>query len=216
MICISCDTGIIDYTYIESRSLEDITDRFLRNTLKALDYLKESEALELYYINNENSTRNSRRVKILDTLITDTSYKLTITYTSDNNYFSAKRRTIGFYDTHGIIFRKNHRKPWAKENMGFNSPAVLLAHECIHCYNSNYHSAAYWSRKDNKVLQDQKIDRKGRNLSFPNEEEAYVTQLTNQVAQKLKEDIRSNYGRSYYEVIDVCATKSNDEGSIIV
>jgi len=215
MICISCDTGIIDYSYVKNRNLKEINDRFLRNTIKALDYLKKWNALELSYTSNLNGIKNAGSVDILNTLMTDTSYTLTITFTDDANYFSSKKKTIGFYDTHGIIFRKDHRKPWIKENMGFNSPVVLLAHECIHCYHSYYDQDAYALRKNNKTLQKQKIDPKGRNLSFPNEEEAYVTLLTNQVAQKLNEDLRSNYGRSYYEVFDVCTTRGNEERSIM-
>lgn len=84
---------------------------------------------------------------------------------------------------------------------------MLLTHECIPYYNSHYNKEAYWPRKKNKTFQNQRINSKGRDLSFPNDEEAFVTNLTNQVASKLQEDIRLNYGRNYYEVRDVCSTK---------
>jgi hypothetical protein len=84
---------------------------------------------------------------------------------------------------------------------------ALLSHELIHCYNELYQTEAYTARKKDHSHRGQKIDHDGHDLSFPNAEEAFVIKMTNQVAKRLGEDKRSNYGRGYYATESVLSTK---------
>lgn len=58
----------------------------------------------------------------------------------------------------------------------------------------------------------EKVDMDGRDLSFPNAEEVFVIKMTNQVASRLGEDRRSNYGRSYYPTRGVLTIKKAKKG----
>jgi len=80
-------------------------------------------------------------------------------------------------------------------------------HELIHCYNELYETEDYHSRKSDHSPKGKKIDNDGHDLSFPNAEEVFVIKMTNQVAKRLGEDKRSNYGRSYYKTVSVLSTK---------
>lgn len=192
----------VAYTYNDTRNYELIEDRFLRNTLIALDYLVKHNTLTISFENDGVI----KRVDIIDVLVADKNNNITIIYALKNAY-SPKHNTILFYDTHGIVFRKNHKKSWFKRNKGFNSPLALLSHELIHCYNELYETEDYHERKKNVSSRKQKIDQDGRDLSFPNAEEVFVIKMTNQVAAHLNEDKRSNYGRSYYPVLSVLTTE---------
>ena len=88
---------------------------------------------------------------------------------------------------------------------------AVLAHELIHCYNELYETEAYLRRKSDQSSRGKKLDHVGRDLSFPNKEEEFVIQMTNQIAKRLKEDKRSNYGRSYYKVADVRSVRKHGE-----
>ncbi len=187
------------YTYRTNRDYLTLKDRFLRNTLKALDYLHKTNALTITY--DDNGVNET--VDIIDVLTADVKNDIKIIYSQAKNFYSPKHNTIGFYDTHGVYFRKNHRKKWFSKNKGYNSPMAVLGHELIHCYNELYETEDYHARKRNTSSRGKKIDQAGRDLSYPNEEEAFVIRMSNQVARRLGEDIRSNYGRSYYEVEDV-------------
>lgn len=88
---------------------------------------------------------------------------------------------------------------------------AVLAHELIHCYNELFETEAYINRKSDLTSRGKKLDHAGHDLSYPNKEEAFVIRMTNQVAKRLGEDKRSNYGRSYYEVEDVCLTRKKGE-----
>ncbi len=191
------------YSYVEDRTYSSIEDRFLRNTLKALDHLHKTNALTISYKDEDEV----ETVDIIDVLIADTENDIKIGYSKGKNFYSPGHNAIGFYDTHGVYFRKNHRKKWFSSNKGYNSPMAVLAHELIHCYNELYETEDYHARKKNTSSRGKKIDQAGRDLSFPNQEEVFVIRMTNQVARRLGEDIRSNYGRSYYEVEDVRDTR---------
>ena len=191
------------YTYIANRDYSLINDRFLRNALKALDYLHKTSALTITYKDDDAL----ETVDIIDVLIADTKNDIKLIFSKGKNFYSPKHNTVGFYDTHGVYFRKNHRKKWFSKNKGYNSPMAILAHELIHCYNELYEAEDYHARKRNKRSRGKKIDQAGNDLSYPNEEEAFVIRMSNQVARRLGEDIRSNYGRSYYEVEEVTDTR---------
>lgn len=191
------------YSYVQNRVYDLIKDRFLRNTLKALDHLHKTNALTITYENDGSK----ETIDIIDVLTDDTVNDIKIGYSKGENYYSPNYNAIGFYDTHGVYFRKNYKKKWFSKNKGYNSPMAVLAHELIHCYNELYETEDYHARKRNTSSRGEKIDRAGHDLSYPNAEEAFVIRMANQVAKRLGEDSRSNYGRSYYEVEDVRDTR---------
>lgn len=195
------------YTYIEDRDYEAIPDRFLRNSTKALDYLYKTNALTITYEDNGVS----ETVDIIDVLIADTQNDIKLIYSEGKNFYSPIDNTVGFYDTHGVVFRKNHKKKWFIKNKGYNSPMAVLAHELIHCYNELYETDDYLKRKRDHSSRGEKLDHIGRDLSFPNKEEEFVIKMTNQIAKRLQEDKRSNYGRSYYKVADVCNVQKHEK-----
>jgi len=192
----------INYSYTEDRTYADIDDRFLRNTYMALDFLTRTNALTIQFEDEDEL----KRVDIVDILVADTEHNITIV-PGNRNAYNHRLNSIMFLDTHGAMFRKNHKKRWFRRNKGYNSPVALLSHELIHCYNELFQSDEYIHRKSDHSHRGQKIDYDGRDLSFPNAEEAFVIKMTNQVAKHLGEDKRSNYGRSYYPVQDVLSTK---------
>lgn len=192
----------IDYHYVLDRNYDLIEDRFLKNVTIALDFLVKSSALTITFI-EDNQTHS---IDVIDVLVADTDNSITIV-PAEKNAYSPAHNTILFYDTHGVVFRKNHKKRWFKRNKGYNSPVSLLSHELIHCYNELYDTEDYLSRKRNHKSKGQKIDADGRDLSFPNAEEVFVIKMTNQVAARLGEDKRSNYGRSYYPTRGVLTIK---------
>jgi hypothetical protein len=202
MQLLSLGGDFINYSYTEKRVYESIDDRFLRNTCKALDFLVRTNALTIQFEDDDAH----KRVDIIDVLVADTEHNISIVHGKRNAY-NHRLNSIMFLDTHGAMFRKNHKKKWFRKNKGYNSPVALLSHELIHCYNELYENDAYLDRKRDHTHRGQKIDYDGRDLSFPNAEEAFVIKMTNQVAKYLGEDKRSNYGRSYYPVEDVLSTK---------
>ncbi|WGD35711.1 hypothetical protein [Olleya sp. YS] len=190
------------YRYLENRNYSIIDDRFLRNTTIALDFLVKSSALTITFKEDDQT----HQIDVIDVLVADTDNNITI-IPAQKNAYSPKYNTILFYDTHGVYFRKNHKKKWFRRNKGYNSPVSLLSHELIHCYNELYDTQDYHYRKQDHSSKGQKIDADGRDLSFPNAEEVFVIKMTNQVAARLGEDRRSNYGRTYYPTRGVLTTK---------
>jgi hypothetical protein len=190
------------YTYIVDRDYVKIKDRFLRNTSIAIDFLHKNNALTITF--EDDGTMKT--IDIIDVLTLDVDNNITI-IPGNRNAYNHKLNSIMFYDTHGAVFRKNHRKQWFRRNKGYNSPVALLSHELIHCYNELYETNDYHTRRDDHSSRNRKIDHDGHDLSFPNAEEAFVIKMTNQVAKRLGEDKRSNYGRSYYPVENVLSTK---------
>lgn len=114
----------VEYVYDVSRNHELIQDRFVRNTTIALDFLVKSSALTIAF--KEDGVQ--KKTDIIDILVSDVDNDITI-IPSNKNAYSPKYNTILFYDTHGIVFRKNHKKKWFRSNKGYNSPVSLLSHE---------------------------------------------------------------------------------------
>ncbi|WP_397364277.1 hypothetical protein [Olleya sp. R77988] len=132
----------VDYNYILDRDHDIIEDRFLRNTTIALDFLVKSSALTITF----EEDGETQKIDVIDVLVADTDNNITI-IPAQKNAYSPKHNTILFYDTHGVVFRKNHKKKWFRRNKGYNSPVSLLSHELIHCYNELYDTQDYLSRK---------------------------------------------------------------------
>lgn len=204
----SLQGSFVEYHYQENRNHSTITDRFIRNTTIALDYLVKNNTLTITY----KDEGKLKRVDIIDVLITDIQNNITIVPAYKNAY-NHRLNTILFFDTHGAVFRKNHKKLWFRKNKGYNSPLALLSHELIHCYNELYETEDYHQRKQDHSSRGKKIDHDGHDLSFPNAEEVFVIKMTNQVAKRLGEDKRSNYGRNYYPVEHVLSTKKKRKRS---
>lgn len=198
----SLDNAFIDYQYMPNRDYKSIEDRFTRNTHIAIDYLYKTNALTITFEDEGVVTT----IDIIDVLIADKKNDIQI-IPGNRNAYNPRLNTVMFLDTHGAVFRKNHKKRWFRRNKGFNSPVALLSHELIHCYNELYQTEAYLDRKKDHSHRGKKIDYDGRDLSFPNAEEAFVIKMTNQVAKRLGEDKRSNYGRNYYATASVLSTK---------
>ncbi|WP_452225537.1 hypothetical protein [Lacinutrix chionoecetis] len=192
----------IDYAYKDNRDYTKIEDRFLRNTTIALDFLMKNNTLTISFIDNGIP----KTIDIMDVLVADKENNITI-IPAEKNAYSPSQNAVLFYDTHGVVFRKNHRKKWFRSNKGYNSPVALLSHELIHCYNEIFDPEDYHKRKQDHTSKGEKIDADGRDLSFPNAEEVFVIKMTNQIAKRLGEDKRSNYGRSYYPTQSVLTTK---------
>jgi len=192
----------VNYQYQDKRNYDIIEDRFLRNTTTALDFLVRTSALTISFIDNGVP----KTIDIIDVLVADTQNNITI-MPGQKNAYSPSHNTVLFYDTHGVVFRKNHKKRWFRRNKGYNSPVSLLSHELIHCYNEIFDPEDYHKRKKDHTSKGEKIDADGHDLSFPNAEEVLVIKMTNQVAKRLGEDRRSNYGRSYYPTQSVLTTK---------
>jgi hypothetical protein len=190
------------YSYVPTRDYTKMGDRFTRNTHIALDFLVRTNILTLPFEDNGVE----QRIDIIDVLIADTTNNITIV-PGNRNAYNHRLNSVMFIDTHGVVFKKNHRKSWFRRNKGFNSPVALLSHELIHCYNELYDNEEYLSRKSDHSHRGQKLDHDGHDLSFPNAEEAFVIKMTNLVAKRLGEDKRSNYGRSYYPTRGVLSTK---------
>lgn len=191
-----------EYNYLADRDYSAINDRFLRNTTIAIDYLYKHNLLTITF-KDEGALKS---IDIIDVLVADTENNITIIHGNKNAY-NHRLNSIMFQDTHGVVFRKNHRKQWFRRNKGYNSALALLSHELIHCYNELYETEDYLARKRNHSSRRKKIDHDGHDLSFPNAEEVFVIKMTNQVAKRLGEDKRSNYGRSYYLTESVLTTK---------
>lgn len=192
-----------NYTYVVDRDYQGLSDRFLKNTYKALDFLYKTNALTITY----KDDGVVKTLDIIDVLVADVVNGINIVYSQRKNYYRPSTNTVGFYDTHGIVFRKNYRKRWFSKNKGYNSPMAVLAHELIHCYNELFETDDYKARKLNITSRKKKIDSAGNDISYPNKEEEFVIRMTNQVVKRLGEDKRSNYGRSYYEVEEVTDTR---------
>lgn len=198
------DDKKIKYSFIPNRDYKIIDNSFLKNTLKALDYMYKNDLLLLTYKDGNSDQKN--KFDIIDILVDETEEPIYIKQGTKNQY-NPNDNTISFYDTHGISFRKDYKKPFTTKNLGYNSPISLLAHEIIHCFHELYDEHNYRKRKLNKSTKGKKVTHRGHDLSFANKEEELVVRLTNQIARKLGEDVRRNYGRNYFKVNDVFSTK---------
>ena len=205
MIILYGDNEKFHYKYQYRRNYKPIDNEFLINTLVALDYLYENDMLLVDYDKIKSYERNDK-VNIIDVLVDETPDTIYIRQFHKNQY-QPGTNTIFFNDTQGAIFRKNYRKRFTSSNKGFNSPLSLFAHEIIHCYHELHDEHHYHARKHNHKTKGKKVVPSGKDLSYPNKEEELVILLTNQVIKKLGEDIRTNYGRSYYDVDNVLSTR---------
>lgn len=203
----SLSKTFVSYSYEAERDYTQIKDRFTRNTFIAIDFLYKHNALTISFEEDDAITT----LDIIDVLVADTVNNITIV-PGNRNAYNHRLNSVMFLDTHGAVFRKNHKKSWFRRNKGTNSAVALLSHELIHCYNELYKNEDYLARKGDHSHRGKKIDYDGRDLSFPNAEEAFVIKMTNQVAKRLGEDRRSNYGRNYYATESVRSTKKKRKG----
>jgi len=193
------------YKYTYRRDYKTFENNFLINVIVALDYLYENDILLVDY-SKINKYKTNKKINIIDVLVDRTDEPIYIRQFHKNQY-QPSTNTIFFNDTQGATFRKNYRKKFTTKNQGFNSPLALFAHEVIHCYHELHDEEQYQERRHNHDTKGKKIVSSGADLSYPNKEEELVVLLTNQVIKKLGENIRTNYGRSYYDVDNVLSTR---------
>ena len=191
------------YKFEENRNYEAVFDDFLRNTLLVLDFLYDNDIMTLTY-KRKNDTKIT--LDIIDMLLYKAKEPIRIVKGNSNKYYPASN-TVQFKDTHGVQFRKDYKKHFSGSNIGYNSPMALLAHELIHCYHELFDENGYRARRLDHSSKGKKISQQGRDLSFPNQEEVLVIRLANQVAKRLGEDKRGNYGRNYYPTESVLGIK---------
>jgi len=193
---------IFIYKPIHNRLYNELKDRFLKNTLMALDYLYFKDIMMVTY--HKNSPQEMK-VDIIDRLIDYAPESIVIEFGETNQYFP-NSNTIKFNDLNGVMFRKNFKERFSGSNIGFNSPVSLLAHELVHCYHELFDENGYRIRKLDQSMVGEKLAENGKDLSFPNQEEVLVVTLTNQICERLGEDKRGNYGRNYYLTNNVLTT----------
>ena len=198
------------YKFEENRNYKAIFDDFLRNTLMALDFLYENDIMTLTY-KRENDTKIT--LDIIDVLVHEAKEPIRIIKGNSNKYYPASN-TVYFKDTHGVQFRKDYKKRFSGSNIGYNSPMALLAHELIHCYHELFDENGYRTRRIDHSSKGKKTSQQGIDLSFPNQEEVLVIRLTNQVAKRLGEDKRGNYGRNYYPTENVLGIEKKKDISV--
>ena len=201
------------YKYIYRRDYRKFENNFLINVVVALDYLYENDILLVDY-SKINKYKTNKKIDIIDVLVDRTNEPIYIRKFHKNQY-QPSTNTIFFNDTQGASFRKNYRKKYTLKNQGFNSPLALFAHEIIHCYHELHDEEQYQERRRNHETKGKKIVPSGVDLSYPNKEEELVVLLTNQVVKKLGEDIRTNYGRSYYDVDNVLSIRKAQHDFIL-
>jgi hypothetical protein len=193
---------IFIYKPIQNRFYNELNDRFLRNTLTALDYLYFKDIMRVTY--HKNSPQEIT-LDIIDQLIDNAPETIVIEFGETNQYFP-NTNTVKFNDLNGVMFRKNFKERFFGSNIGLNSPVSLLAHELVHCYHELFDENGYKNRKSDQSMLGEKLADNGKDLSFPNQEEVLVVTLTNQICERLGEDKRGNYGRNYYLTKNVLTT----------
>ena len=207
MIILFNKTEQFRYKYVYRRDYRNFNDHFLINTVVALDYLYENDILLVNYDKLKHVSNNQKgKVDIIDVLVDMTDEPVYVRQYHKNQY-QPSTNTIFFNDTQGASFRKNYRKRFTSDNKGSNSPLSLFAHEIIHCFHELHDENNYHKRRQNNETKGKKIVPSGADLSYPNKEEELVVLLTNQVIKKLGEDVRTNYGRSYYDVDNVLSVR---------
>lgn len=194
--------SLFEYKPIANRSISSIDNNFLKNTLIALDFLYFNDIMTVTYFKN---TENEKTIDIIDLLVDETPEPIIIEKGETNQYFP-QTNTVKFNDENGVVFRKDYKDNYSGNNVGYNSPVSLLAHELVHCYHELFDEEGYKNRKNDLSPKGEKITQTGVDLSFPNEEEELVIRLTNQICEKLGEDKRGNYGRNYYLTNSVLST----------
>ena len=198
------------YTYDNDRDYSKLKDDEV-DIYKSLDYLYKKNAMEIKI--------DGSKVNVLEELINNKDVKLTISKGNDNTYLDGKITVDG----NGMYFYKNAKKNLIGNNVGRNSPATILAHEIIHAYNdlmrilelpnpiinTTIKTSMYKiNQQDSSCANSLKLSETGQDVSFPNMEEKNTTLLTNQVARKLREDIRTHYRIEFYETTSPTTTKS--------
>ncbi|UPT71079.1 MAG: RHS repeat-associated core domain-containing protein [Flavobacterium sp. JAD_PAG50586_2] len=176
------------YSYEKDRKYDDITDKFERETYMALDNLYSSGAMNITIGEGDDA----KTVNVMDTIIADKNNTISVKEGKRSGYV-AETNELFFNTREGIAFVKDPSKPFDEKNVGFNSPSSSLGHEIIHGYN-DFYDPKMADRIADKSTMGQITSQEGDDLSFPNAEEQYTTNLTNQVNNVLKEDQRNNYG----------------------
>lgn len=159
-------------------------NKFVENTLTALDFLSEKNAMEVSVCaNGKNVT-----VNILETIVNDKKNIVSVFETPGGHKAEHEgRNSIKFNPMLGLEFFDNP----SKTKSLYNSPASMLGHELAHMYNDLYDNVNFTKRLNTRS----NYNTNGL-TRFTNEEEEYVTiWIQNSINEKLKEPKRYNYGQ---------------------
>ena len=185
-------TQTMIYSYQKERVFDKGTPEFVQNTVKSLDQLYSTGASKITFGEGEST----KTIDIIGIFMESSDHNLTIQEASSNKY-NPSTNTVSFNHDEGAKFRKDLSIGWTKANTGRNSASALLGHEIIHGYNDEFDNEGYTSRKAEKY-----VDWKTKAPHFPNREEKEVTtNLANQINEKLGQDKRIHYIRSYYPIV---------------
>jgi RHS repeat-associated protein len=196
------ETKTLTYSYEKDRVIEEGTSDFVTNTLMALDDLYSTGASDVTFEEGEDT----EAIDILDAFMESDEHNLTIVEGTSNKY-NPNTNTISFNHTKGVRFRKDLSKGWTEDNTGRNSASALLGHEIIHGYNDEFDHENYVERKSERYE-----NWRTEAPHFPNKEEKEVTtNWANQINERLGQDKRTHYMRSYYPTENPTSTKEKKD-----
>jgi len=180
---------------LRSRPLPVQAPSFVKEVSAILDQFLATGTTHIYFPGQANS------VDVISRLAGDPLHKFFIRFGITNRAQGTTNPLLHMVEYNGtaIYFKKNRLLPEGPGNMGKHSPALGLFHELLHVYNMAFDREAFIAR--NKTL----------NAVWDNEEEAYVTRLTNQAAVKLGEDVRQDHSGSSYESIGPWSAQTEAE-----
>ena len=159
---INGETHTMIYSYEKDRKIERNTPKFVANTLKSLDQLYSTGALEIVINEGEEATN------MMDAFMKSREHHVMIKK-SNRNVYIRDRNTIGFDDNHGRFSKKDVHKGLTKDNISLHSASALLGHEFIHAYNDEFDHENYMKRRSEEY--ESTIE----NLFFDNKEEIETT-----------------------------------------
>ncbi len=168
--------------------LNKSSDKFLRETSKALNLLRKGNKMQ---IASEIGVGNNTRPvfdNALTRLASDKDVIVSIKNSSqvkeitDHNMYTSNDNTVHFDASLGISFRRNGE---SKEL--YNSPTSILAHELFHAFNQTYYP------EETRSMINTPTDIGKPRKSFGNVNEFYTTELTNVTNERLGEPTRDNY-----------------------
>ncbi len=150
------------YSYKEDRTFEKGTPEFVENTLKSLDQLYLTGALEIVMNEGEEPT------DLMEAFMGSREHHVLIQQNPRTVYRSDKN-TIRFDDKHGSFSKIDVNEGLVGSNIVRNSASSGLGHEMIHAYNDEFDHDDYTDRRN------EKYESTKENLFFTNKEEIKTT-----------------------------------------
>ncbi|TWP22507.1 hypothetical protein ETU10_10555 [Apibacter muscae] len=189
------------YEYETNRNYNSIDSGFLKNCYLVLDKLYEGAG---------NIIIGDKKVNIVREVIKNIYREVYIKRLPDfsSSVYNPDLHTIFFNPNIGISFHLEIQDGVLSKEMGYNSPVAIFGHEMIHVYNDLLDHENYLLRKEKQYMINKHDPSKlPFNDGFPNEEEVYTTDLSNQINENLNETKRNNYSANDIKVSDVFSIK---------